>query len=325
MRIASFNVDSLDVQPKAAVALDDRIAILRPQLARLRADVLCLQEINSQRRPGAAQRSLEALDSLLAGTPYQAYARAVSSPASDGGLADVHNLVTLSRWPIAGSRSVRNALVPALSYRPLTACPPSDTPQLVAFERPILVSDIEVGSSRVVTVVNMHLRASLASPIAGQKDSAFVWKSVSGWAEGYALAAWKRTAQALEARMVVDGLMDADPQRTIIVAGDFNAEDHETPLKILVGGEEDTGNGRLASRSLVVLDRSLPADLRFSALYHGRPQMLDHILVNRAGLAKFRKIEVHNETLSDELIAYGKTRHEASSFHAPVVAEFDLD
>jgi hypothetical protein len=35
-------------------------------------------------------------------------------------------------------------------------------------------------------------------------------------------------------------------------------------------------------------------------------------------------IEVHNETLGDELVGYGKTRHEAGSFHAPVVAEFEL-
>jgi exonuclease III len=42
MRIATFNVDSLDMTPNAAVALDDRIPILRPQLERLRADILCL-------------------------------------------------------------------------------------------------------------------------------------------------------------------------------------------------------------------------------------------------------------------------------------------
>jgi hypothetical protein len=52
--------------------------------------------------------------------------------------------------------------------------------------------------------------------------------------------------------------------------------------------------------------------------------MLDHILVSRSGLAHFRSIEVHNETLGDELLGFGKTRHDAGSFHAPVVAEFDV-
>jgi predicted extracellular nuclease len=134
----------------------------------------------------------------------------------------------------------------------------------------------------------------------------------------------KRSAQAVEARMMVDHLMDAEPHRLIIVAGDFNAADYETPLKILVGAEEDTGNGRLGARSLVVLDRSLPEDRRFSVLHHGRPEMLDHILVSRPLLAHFRSIEVHNETLSDEVVGYGKTKHQTASYHAPLVAEFSI-
>lgn len=324
MRVATFNLDSLDVPPKAPVALEERIAILRPQLERLRADVLCLQEINGQRRPGVGHRSLDALDKILEGTRYQSFARATTLAADGDGVADVHNLVILSRQPISSFRSVRNVLVPPLSYRAITAEPAETVAQQIGFERPILIAEVEVAPGRTLSVVNLHFRAPLATPIPGQKESAFVWKSVAGWAEGYALAAWKRTAQALEARLTIDGLMDADCTRGIVVAGDFNAEDYETPLKILVGAEEDTGNGRLAARALIVLDRSLPADRRFSALHHGRPQMLDHILVNRPLLARFQAIEVHNETLGDELVGYGKTRHEAGSFHAPVVAEFEF-
>ena len=74
----------------------------------------------------------------------------------------------------------------------------------------------------------------------------------------------------------------------IVVAGDFNAGDHETPLKILAGAEEDTGNGLLAARSLAILDRSLPEDRRYSVMHHGRPEMLDHILCSRAMLAHFQ-------------------------------------
>jgi endonuclease/exonuclease/phosphatase family metal-dependent hydrolase len=324
MRIATFNIDSLDSGSDAAVAIEDRIPVLRPQLERLRADILCLQEINGQHTPGTPGRSLMALDRLLEGTPYGAYARAVASARGGGEVADVHNLVTLSRWPIREARPIRHALVPPLAYRPITAEPPAESPQEIAFERPILVTDIETAPGRVVSVVNVHLRAPLAAPIPGQKQSPFVWKSVAGWAEGYAIAAWKRTAQALEARLAIDRLIDTDPARLIVVAGDFNAEDHETPLKILIGAEEDTGNGLLAERALVVLDRSLAHDRRFSALHHGRPQMLDHILVNRAALAHVRGFEAHNETLSDEIVSFGKARREVGSFHAPLVAEFAL-
>ena len=324
MRIATFNVDNLDMPPKSDISLDDRIPILRPQLERLRADVLCLQEINGQHLPGGGPRTLLALDKLIEGTSYQSYARAVSAPSPGAGVADVHNLVILSRWPILSFQSIRNTLVPPLSYRPLTSVPPAAEPLEIVFHRPILVADIEIAPGQVVTVINVHYRAPIASPIPGQKENASVWRSVAGWAEGYALAAWKRTAQALETRLFIDALLEADAARFLVVAGDFNADDHETPLKILIGAEEDTGNGRLAERTLVVLDRSIAEDRRFSVLHHGRAQMLDHILASWQSLAHFRGIEAHNETLADELISSTRVRKEPGSPHAPIVAEFDV-
>lgn len=324
MRVATFNLENLDLTSDAEVGLDDRIPILRPQLERLDADILCLQEVNGQHVKGIKPRVLLALDKLLAGTRYASYERATTPAKSGAGVADVHNLVTLSRWPIKDTRAIRHQMVPPMSYRPLTAEPPSAKTIEITFERPILIADIEAPGGHVITVVNVHFRAPLAAPVPGQKESAFVWKSVKGWAEGYTLAAWKRTAQALEARLAIDAVMDADPERLIIVAGDFNAEDHETPLKIVAGAEEDTGNGLLAQRSLVILDRSLPADRRFSILHLGRGQMVDHILASRPALARFRGLEVHNETLADEIVSFGKIRREAGSLHAPVVAQFAL-
>jgi predicted extracellular nuclease len=112
---------------------------------------------------------------------------------------------------------------------------------------------------------------------------------------------------------VIERLMDEDGNRLIVIAGDFNAEDHETPLRILIGAEEDTGNGNLAKRALVVLDRSLAFDRRFSVVHHGRPQILYHILADRLMLAYFRDIEAHNESVPDELLSYGRVRKEPGS------------
>ena len=103
-----------------------------------------------------------------------------------------------------------------------------------------------------------------------------MWKTLAGWAEGYFLSAMRRAGQALEVRLLVEQLFDADASRLVAVAGDFNAEDHEVPLTLVVGAEENTGNPLLAPRALVVLDRAVPADRRWSVLHHGRRQMLDH-------------------------------------------------
>jgi endonuclease/exonuclease/phosphatase family metal-dependent hydrolase len=277
--------------------------------------------VNAQHVAGERERRLEALAMLLSGTMYADYQRVATTNAEGRGAADVHNLVTLSRFPIRAHREVPRE-PPALQYHLRTALPPAIEAQPVRFERPILVCEAELPDREPISVINLHLRAPLAANIPGQKIEPFVWKSVAGWAEGYFLAALQRTAQALELRLHLEQMFDAHDDQLIAIAGDFNAEDHEVPLRILLGAEESTGNPELCRRSLVALDRALPQDRRWSVLHHGRPQMLDHILVSHALLARFKAIDVHNETLSDELVGYARHAHAAGSFHAPVVAEF---
>lgn len=324
MRIATFNLENLDLPPKAQVPLEARAEILRPALQRLQADVLCLQEINAQHIKGQKERILAALDGLLKGTCYENYHRATTTSASGHGAADVHNLVTLSKYPLMSQRSVQHALLPAISYIFQTSEPPSQEIKPLQFERPLLVTEHDIGKNRKLIVVNLHLRAPLAHVISGQKTGPFVWKTISGWAEGYFVSALQRSGQALELRMLLDNMLKSDPHLMIAIAGDFNAEDHETPLKLVVGAEEDTGNGHLSSGSFIVLDRAISEDLRWSILHKGRPQMVDHILVSRSLYAHFQSVEVHNEDLGDEAISFSKVDRPPGSHHAPVVAKFFL-
>jgi endonuclease/exonuclease/phosphatase family metal-dependent hydrolase len=328
MRLATFNLESLDLGPerggKAHVDFEARVAVLRPDLERLAADILCLQEVNAQHVPGAAGRHLVALDRLLAGTPYEGFERAASSRASGHGAADVHNLVTLSRFPIRSVREVRNDLVAPPQHASITAYPGRGEAVSITFDRPLLATEIELPGGKSLWVVNVHLRAPLASVVAGQKSGPFAWRTAAGWAEGFYLSTLKRAAQALELRLLVEETLDKDPAALIAVAGDFNAEDYGSALRLAIAAEEDVGSGELAAHALIVLDRALAADRRWSVLHHGRPQMLDHILASRALYGHFREIEVHNEGLGDEAVAYGKALHSAASYHAPVVAQFDF-
>lgn len=41
-RLATFNLESLDDRPGRGADFDQRLRLLRPQLQRLRADLLCL-------------------------------------------------------------------------------------------------------------------------------------------------------------------------------------------------------------------------------------------------------------------------------------------
>src|SRR5215207_144735 len=96
MRIATFNLENFDDEAGQDPSLATRVAIMRPQLERIAADVLCLQEVHSQDSPQG--RTLAALDTLLAGTRYEDYQR-VTTTTTGGDLYQERNLVTLSRFP----------------------------------------------------------------------------------------------------------------------------------------------------------------------------------------------------------------------------------
>lgn len=323
MRIASFNLENLSDQSEEELSAAQRHAILRPQLERLQADVLCLQEVDAQSESGEAHRRLKTLDDLLETTPYCSFHRASTWSSQSGAPRDKHNLVILSRWPIDDVAQYANSIVSAPRYRCISAEPPSGE-EAVKWDRPILHVSIMLPEGFKLHVVNMHLKAPLASFVPGQKAGPFAWKSVSGWAEGYYLAAMKRAGQALEARMVIDRIFDNAPGALIAVCGDFNAEEREVPFRILVGDTEDTGNGELASRELIALEHTLPDHRRFTVIHAGRKQMLDHILVSRPLLAHYRGMEIHNEALGDEIVAYTMVQKTPESYHAPVVAAFDF-
>ncbi len=299
--------------------------MLRPQLQRLRADVLCLQEVNAQSVRGMHQRELACLDRLLAGSEYAGFHRAWSFSRGGERPADHHNLVILSRLPIRSHRQIWHHLVPPPLYKPVTEQPASSAPQAVEWDRPLLHATLELGDGRVLHVLNIHLRAPRAAFLSGQKAGQGVWKTVGGWAEGFFLAAVKRAGQALEVRLAVERIFDEDPEALIAVCGDFNCEEAEAPVRTIRGDEEDTGNGHLAARMLVPLERSVPDSQRFSVIHRGRKIMLDHILASRTLLGCYLRSEIHNETLGDELVSPLMVRGSPEAYHAPVVAEFEVE
>nr|WP_240325249.1 endonuclease/exonuclease/phosphatase family protein [Amycolatopsis thermalba] len=81
----------------------------------------------------------------------------------------------------------------------------------------------------------------------------------------------QRGQQAQVLRGFVDQLMAADPWADVIVAGDLNDYQFSPALRTLTAG------GALTDQ----IDR-LPADERYSYVYEGNSQVLDHILTSRA-------------------------------------------
>ncbi|PLX38286.1 MAG: endonuclease [Hyphomicrobiales bacterium] len=320
MRLATFNLESFGTDKADDPALDARLAVLRPQIERLDADILCLQEINAQKIPGGGGRRPIALDRLLADLPVELYHRAWSGDLSPA--PDIHTLAILSRYPIRDARLLRHDLIAPPLWQRSTADPPDEVPVPIEWDRPILTAEIDMPGGKPLHVFNVHLRAPLAAPIPGGKEAATVWKRCDAWAEGYAIAAMKRIGQAAELRRAIDALFDADPETRLAAVGDFNADAFESALRIAIAESDDTGNGALANRTLVPVERMLAADRRHTVLHLGRPLMLDHVLVSRSLLAHLDRVEVHNETLLDEAIAPLRANGPTASYHAPLMAIF---
>lgn len=321
-RLATFNLESLGERAGHA-PLADRLAVLRPQLARLEADILCLQEVDGQKAEGDPHgpRTLAAMESLIEGTPYADY-HGVSTVNDRGSwVRDRHNMVILSRHPIIAHEQIHHSAVPPLLYQPVTAEPASG-PMSVEWDRPILRADIDVGGDKPLTVFNLHLRAPRAAFVAGQKIDSHTWASVSGWAEGFFLASMKSAGQALEVRLNVDAVFDADPSAWIVVCGDLNAGPRDSAMRIVCGDEEDLGAGALVPRLLIPAESSVPSVQRYSVRHAGYMAMADHVLMSRPLMAGFRSCEIHNEDLGDEFATPAVVRDAPESFHAPVLAVF---
>jgi endonuclease/exonuclease/phosphatase family metal-dependent hydrolase len=323
LRIATFNLLNLNDRDGRSPTLEERIPVMRPQLIRLNADILCLQEVCGQNDNGRPH--LSALRKLLECTPYEGYRR-VSTLADDKkNMRENHNnLVILSRYDIVEHHQYLHDYAPSPKYQKVTAQPEEHEAREVSWDRPILHAKIALPNNMVLDVINLHLKSRRPTNIQGHKIDERTWKTASGWAEGVFISSMKRIGQALETRILIDRLFDEDQCALIAVCGDFNEEFDEVALEAIRGDLENTGNLDLAMRVMVPCERNVPEPARYSFLHNGKGKMLDHILVSRTLLAYFTGSEVHNELLHDESIVFTPRVFYPESDHAPVIARFEL-
>ncbi|MGF1473044.1 MAG: endonuclease/exonuclease/phosphatase family protein [Rubrobacteraceae bacterium] len=333
LRIATFNLENFDeTSEEGEPSLEERISLMRPQLVRVNADIFCLQEVNGQREREGEPRRLSALKKLLEGTRCEDY-EMVSTMLADGSEPyDERNLVVLSRFGIAEHAQYKHVYAPAPYYRTVTD---KDTGEGVdeqtvrkeaeklSWERPILVCRIQLGE-QTLHVLNVHLKSKRPTNIPEQKEDRYTWKTASGWAEGFFLSSMKRVGQALETRMLIDSIFDEDPRALIVACGDFNADTDDVPLQAIRGDVESHDNPDLAERVMVPVEKSIPEPARYSLLYLGKGEMIDHLLVSRQMLQYFEGSEIHNELLHDESISFATDVKYPESDHAPVMAEFEV-
>ena len=104
----------------------------------------------------------------------------------------------------------------------------------------------------------------------------------------------QRHQQAREVREFTDDLLTEQQDARIVVAGDINDFDFSETVDILVGS---------GSTALTDLPRTLPIEERYTYVFEGNSQVLDHILLSPAWAQRVRGYDiVHvNAEYSDQI------------------------
>ncbi len=188
------------------------------------------------------------------------------------------------------------------------------------------------GASYPVTVIVNHLRS-----MSGVDDNA---AGSNGWTTVGDRVRAKRLAQAVDLAILVQARQAADPAERIILVGDFNAfdlndgyGDSMSTIAGLVFNDNVTtvpGDGtNLVDPDFINLATTAPAAERYSFVFDGSRQSLDHVLVNAPLVSGTvaRRLEhprINADFPENARSLYGPTDATRLSDHDPLVGFFQV-
>ncbi|MFV2056471.1 MAG: hypothetical protein ACC707_08375 [Thiohalomonadales bacterium] len=135
----------------------------------------------------------------------------------------------------------------------------------------------------------------------------------------------QRKLQAQVVRDYVDSILEANINASIVVTGDLNdfqfaepGEGSDHPVAILEGKKQ-------AFELSNLIEKVKPAQ-RFTYVFNGNAQVLDHILVSRALLDNIKKVEIpHFNSNAPATLVSDPNTPRRSSDHDPIRASFRIE
>lgn len=200
--------------------------------------------------------------------------------------------------------------------------------------RGALAVSVEPAPGEQLTLVACHLKSKLLGfPPGPSGKPRFNPRDEGERARYGAYALYRRAAEAVTVRALADELLAGQGRtRSVVVLGDLNDEPQAATTQILLGppGSEigtagaDTPDKGDASR-LWNLAPLIPEAERFSRIYHGRGELIDHLLVSKALLDRVEEVHViGHEALPSVTDDPSARRADQGSDHAPVVARVNF-
>ena len=310
--VGTWNVENLfrpggPFGPKTQQAYDDKLQALKAVIDRLAPDVLAVQEVGE---PAA----LDELVAKLDGQWHTALATVFDQ---------VHPIRVgfISRFPLANPQDVNAFPAP---LRPVQSGDANANSQ-GAMGRGALHVTVDAHGTQI-DLISCHLKSKLL-----QFPGGFQPADEGERARFGAYALYRRAAQATTVRAFADGLLqNQGDQRAVIVLGDLNDEPLAATTQILLGppGSEigtpgETRPDQGDPSRLWNLAPRIPEAHRYSRIFNGRHELIDHILVSRALLQGATQVDTGVQDLpsmtEDPTQAHGK-----ASDHSPVIARITV-
>jgi endonuclease/exonuclease/phosphatase family metal-dependent hydrolase len=320
-RAMTWNVENLfevgaEAGPHTEEELAAKIESLRAVIDAQRPDVLALQEVGSESVLERLQQALQApMPHRRLGIPDERGIRV----AFLGG-PELHDPVDIRPFP------------PGLLAIQVGDDPPGPAGPELRTEMGRGALQVTVrASGRDVHLITTHLKSKLLTFPRGFEPA-----NEDQRARYAAYALYRRAAEATTLRTHLDALLDGEGRaRAVILAGDMNDDVEAATTQILNGppgseigtggfGQPDRGDGD----RMWNLAPLIPSDRRYSRVYHGRRELIDHVFVSHFLTTGGRTTAVSTVMAVGALpsIADDPTarRGEPGSDHAAVVATFDL-
>ena len=180
-----------------------------------------------------------------------------------------------------------------------------------------------------IDIVSIHLKSKLLSYPGGR----FSPRDEGERARYSVYALHRRAAEASAVRAGAVELLGGDGRANrVIVAGDLNDEPQAATTQILLGpgGSEfgTTGFDRTdkgdADR-MWNLEQLISEEERFTRIYRGQRELIDHILVSHALTDSVVSVTTGGADISSVTDSPGRRNAAEASDHRPVIATFNLD
>jgi endonuclease/exonuclease/phosphatase family metal-dependent hydrolase len=211
--------------------------------------------------------------------------------------------------------------------------------------------DVVTPAGARVRLITAHLKSKLISYPAPAEEPRFIPRDEYERARGAGLGLLRRAAEAVAIRSHLNALMRPDGSTHTIVLGDLNDEPRAATTQLLLGPEDAdaTSADRLDYTRLYNLMDGiprrgsaaedkwfLPETERYTRIYKGRGELIDHILASKSLIGRSEDLRqdrwivqevrslvasIEGQGIGDDPVERIGERHPD---HAPVYARFDL-